>query len=165
VLRLGVIDGDDGVAENAVLGHALQADDASRRLFRAGEDPGQEVLPLGMSDGDEVRPVVHGDRRAVAQSLEDVPVIGVVVLALDGEDGDLVVLDQGGGNVVLGAEGVRSAEPDVGPSELEGLHQVGRLRGHVEAGRDADSREGLLLGESLLDPAENGHGAGRPFHP
>jgi len=105
------------------------------------------------------------DGRPVVQGLEDVPVIRGVVFALDGEDRDLEVLDQDRRDVVLGAEGVRGAEADVGPAELEGLHEIGRLRGDVEAGRDADPGQGLLPGEGFLDPAEDGHGAGRPLHP
>jgi len=59
-------------------------------------------------DGNEIGPVVHGDGRAVGQGLEDMTVIGVVVLPFDGENGDLVIFDQGGGDVVLRAEGIRS---------------------------------------------------------
>jgi hypothetical protein len=42
----------------------------------------------------------------VSHGRGDVLVIGLVVLALDGEDGDFVVFDQRGGRVILRAEGV-----------------------------------------------------------
>jgi hypothetical protein len=118
MFRLGVIDGDDGIAQHAVLGHALEPDDTGCRLFGPGQDAGKKVAPAGMGDRDKVRPVVHRDGGPVVQGLEDVPVIGLVVLPLDSEDGDLVVLDQGRGDVVLGAEGIGGAEPDVRPAEF-----------------------------------------------
>ena len=51
---------------------------------------------------DQVGAVVHGDVRLVLQRGGDVPVIAVLVLALDRENGDAVVLHQAGGDVVLG---------------------------------------------------------------
>ena len=75
----------------------------------------------------------------------------------DGEDGDFVVGDEGGGHVILGAQGVAGGEHDVGAAGLQRVHQVGRLRRDVQAGADADAGEGALLGEALANAAEHGH--------
>jgi cellulose synthase/poly-beta-1,6-N-acetylglucosamine synthase-like glycosyltransferase len=63
-----------------------------------------------MERRNEVGPIVHGDGRAVVQGLQDVAVIGVMVLALDGEDGDLVILDQGGGDVFFSVQKFKDYE-------------------------------------------------------
>ena len=57
---------------------------------------------------------------AVVEGAVDVPVVGLVVLALDGEDGDAVVLDQGRGHVVLGAERVGGASAGPRPRRASG---------------------------------------------
>ncbi len=130
------------------------------------DDAREEVLPLGVGDGHKVRPVVHGDGGSVVQGLEDVAVVGLVVLAFDGENGDLMVLDQGGRDVVLGAERVRGAEPDVRPAELERFHEIGRLlKSHEDRPRSGRPESGLSLAKVLLILSQHGHGPGRPFHP
>jgi len=145
-------------------GHALEPDDARGRFLRPAQNGREELRAALVSDRDQVRAVVHGDDRPVVQGLMDVAVVGLGVLALDGEDRNAVVFDQGRRDVVLGAERVGRAEADVRSAELESFHQVGRFGGHVEAGRDPEAAEGLGPGEGLLDEAQNGHGAGRPFH-
>ncbi len=75
-------------------------------------------------------------------------VIGLVVLPLDAEHGE-TVLNQGSGHIVLGAERVGGAEHQVCPACLQCEGQVGGLGGDMQAARDADALEGLLLGEAL----------------
>jgi len=94
---------------------------------------------------------------------EDVVVVGLVVLALDGEDGDVVVLDQGGGSVVLCGEGVGGDEDEVGAGRLEGAAEVGRFGGDMQAGAHAEAFKGPLLAEPLADPLQDGHIAVGPF--
>ena len=93
----------------------------------------------------------------------NVPVIGLIVLALDGEHRDPVVLDQRCRHVVLGAERVRGAEPDFRAAGLEGLGEVRGLGGHMEAGADPHALEGLLLGEPLLDQPQDRHAGFGPL--
>ena len=50
-----------------------------------------ELLALRMEDADDVGAIVHRDLRAVVDGRRDVRVVGVVVLALDGEDGHAVL--------------------------------------------------------------------------
>ena len=96
VLGVGVVDGDDRELQHAVLGHGAQADDAGGGLLRAAEDAASgQLLALGESECDQV------DTRSAPSSMvmcglmvegrADVLVVGLVVLALDGEDGDAVV--------------------------------------------------------------------------
>ena len=75
---------------------------------------GERVVALGVQNGDQVGAVVHGDVRLVIERRHDVRVIGVVVLALDGEDGDAVVAHQAGRHVVLRGKRVGGAEHDIG---------------------------------------------------
>ena len=59
VLGVGLVDGDDRVSEGAVAGHALQADDAGRRLLGAADDVRDEVAALAVDRRDQVGAVVH----------------------------------------------------------------------------------------------------------
>ena len=93
----------------------------------------------------------------------DVPVIAVLVLALDGVDGDAVVLHQAGGDVVLGREGIGRAEHQVGAAGLERAGQVGRLGRHVQAGRHPHAGQRLLGREPLADGPQHGHVALGPL--
>src|SRR5262249_34314205 len=93
----------------------------------------------------------------------DVRVVGGVVLALDGEGGDAVFLDERRGRVVLRRERVRAAEDEVGTAVSQGDGEVGRLRGDVEASGHANALERLFLDETRADQLQNGHVGIRPF--
>src|SRR5208283_1278943 len=101
VLGVGVIDGDDGELQHAFLGHGAQADDAGGGFFGPANHVRQRVGALGVQDSDQVGAVVHGDVRLVIDGGEDVVVVRVVVLALDGEYRNIVVTDQAGGHIIL----------------------------------------------------------------
>ncbi len=90
-------------------------------------------------------------------------IIAIVVLALDRIDRDPLVLHERRGHVVLRGQRVRGAEDDLRAARLERLHEVRRLRRHVQAGRDAHALEGLILLEALLDHIEDRHRLIRPF--
>jgi len=94
----------------------------------------------------------------------DVPVIGFRVLSLDGIDGNVVVLDQVGGYVILCAQGVRRAEPHLGTPRLEGFHEARRLRGDMEACAQPETLEGFFFRKTLPDQGQNGHALVGPFH-
>ena len=100
---------------------------------------------------------------AVLQRLVDVLVVRLVVLALDRERRDAVLGDQRGGDVVLRAERVAGAERELGAAVAQRERQVRRLGGDVEAGREADAAQRLLLREALADRAEDRHLARRPL--
>ena len=163
VLGVGVIDGDDGKLQHAFLGHGAQADDAGGGFFGASDHAFERVGALGVEDGDEVGAIVHGDVRLVIDGGEDVVVVSVVVLALDGEDGNVVVADQAGGDVVLRGKRIGGAEHDVGAAVAQADGQVRGLGGDVQAGRDANAFQRLVLDEFLADNLQHLHGLVRPL--
>ena len=134
---------------------AAQADAATNAPEFSGEKP--------VVHADHIGAVVHGDLRRVIDGGGEVLVVGLLILALDGVGGDAVVLHQRGGHVVLRGQRVGCHQHHVGATGLERAGQVGGLRGHVEAGRDAEALEGLLLLEPLADLGEHGHVAIGPL--
>ena len=95
----------------------------------------------------------------------DVPVVGVVVLAVDRVDLGAVAVDQGRGHVVLGGERVRGAEHRLGAAGDQGAGQVGGLGRHVQAAGQGDPVERPLLLEALADRSQHGHVPVCPFDP
>ena len=157
VLRARVVDGDHRERERAVGLHRLEPDDAGGGLLHAGDDVAELLAAGAVQDADHVGAVVHRQLRLVVDRGLDVLVVGVVVLALDREDRDVVLVDQGGCGVVLGRERVRRAQHDVGAAGLQRAHQVGRLGGHVQAGGDPVALERLLGLEPLADRGQHRH--------
>ena len=157
VLGVGLVDGDDREHEPTLGLESLETDHAGRRLLGAADDVGRHVRALAVEHADDVGAVVHGDVGTVVDAGVDVPVVGVVVLALDGVDAHAVLLDERGGDVVLGAERVAGAQHHVGAAGRQGAHEVGRLGGDVQAGADAHARERLLGREALADGLEHRH--------
>ena len=165
ILGVGVVHRDHGVAQHPVHGHGLQADNPGGGLFAAAPDARDEFLALGMDGEDQVGPVVHTDLGFEIQSLVDVAVIGVAVFPLDGEGGDLLVLGEKRGHVVLGAQGVTGAQGELGAAGLEGHHQRRSFGGDVQAGGQAHPLQGLFLGKALTDGGQYGHFPHGPLHP
>src|ERR687884_613065 len=79
----------------------------------------------------------------------DVRVVRVVVLALDREHGDVVLVDEGRGDVVLRRKRIGRAQDDVRAGRLQRARQVRGLRRHVQARGDAVAGERLLALEAL----------------
>ncbi len=165
VLGVGLVHGDDREPERPGALHRPQADDARRRLLGAGEHVSEHVLMVLMERRDHVAAVVHRDVRVVVDRGADVAVVDVVRLAVNGVDGDPVLGDQRGRDLVLGRERVRRAQEDVGAPRLQGAGQVGGLGGHVQARRDAQARERALGREALADRSEDRHLPICPLHP
>src|SRR5207245_6245398 len=162
VLGLGLVDRDDRVAKDAVLGHAAQTHHAGGGFFGATQHGGQQVLALLVQRRHQVGAVIHGQRRAVVQGGRDVPVIGFAVLAPNGKDAEAVVDHQRRGGRVGRGERVGRAQHQVGAARLEGEYQVGRLGGDVQAGRDPLAPKRLLGGEPVADLAPDRHLMGSP---
>ena len=97
----GVVHGDDRILQRAVLGHGAKTDHAGGGLFGSGDHVGDEVGALGQQHGDQVRAVVHGELRLVLKGGAQVRIVGVVVLAFDGESRNVVVAIQRSGDFVL----------------------------------------------------------------
>ncbi len=94
----------------------------------------------------------------------DVLVIGDVVLAFDRKRGNLELVYQRRGDIILSRKRVGSGEDDVRAALLQRDHQVGGLGGHMQTRRNAQPFERLLLLEALADLAQDGHFALRPIH-
>ncbi len=99
-----------GKLQHAFLRHGPQTDHAGGGLFRAADHAVKRVLPLGVQDGHQVRAVVHGDVRLVIDGSQDMAVVGVIVLALDGENRNAVVAHQAGGDIVLRRKRIGGAQ-------------------------------------------------------
>ncbi len=117
-----------------------------------------------MDHAHRVRAVVHGDVRLRVENGVDVLVVCLVVLALDGEDGNIVVHDEMRRRVVLRRERVGRAEIDLRAARLERDGQVSGLARHMQAGRQADALERLLFLEPFPDERENRHFVRGVFH-
>ena len=138
VLGVGVVHRDDGELQHAFLRHGAQANDAGRGLFGSADHAVERVGALGVQDRDQVGAIIHRDLRLVIDGRQDVAVIRVVVLALDGEDRNVVVAHQAGGNVVLRGQRIRGAQHHFGAAIAQADGQVRGLGGHVQAGRNRE---------------------------
>src|ERR1700736_1026836 len=114
MLGVGVVDRDDGETQHAFFGHGPQANHARGGFFGAADHAFERVLTLGVQQGNEVSAVVHGDLGLVVNGGQNVAVVGIVVLALDGEDRNIVIANQAGGHVVLRRERIGGAQHHVG---------------------------------------------------
>ncbi len=154
-----------GKRQHALLGHGAQADHARGGFFGAADHAFEGVLALGVQQGDQVGAVVHGDVGPVVDGGQNVAVIGVVVLALDGEDRNIMIAHQAGSNVVLGGERIRGAEHDIGAAIFQTDGQVRGFGGDVQAGRHADPLQRLVLDEFLANDLQDFHGLVGPVNP
>ena len=164
VLGHGVVDGDDRVLQRAVLGHGLEANDAGGGLLRAADHRVQQLGPLAVQRRQQVTAVVHGHVRLVIQRGVEMLVVGVVVLALDGVDGHLVVGHQRGGHVILRAQRVAGGQHHIRAAGLQDPHQIAGLRRHVQARADAQSLQRPVLAHPLFQQVEHRHLARCPLH-
>ena len=162
VLRVGVVDVEHGVGERALGGHGHEAHDSRRGLLGAAHHVRQLVGELRVQRRVEVGAVVHDDLRVGGDDGLDMAVVGVGILAGDGEHVDAEIAHERGCGIVLGGQRVRSAQRDVRAGGRECAHEVRRLGGHVHAGADAHARERLLALEALADGREHGHVAVGP---
>ncbi len=186
VLGEAVVHRDHRKLQHLVVGHGPQADDARRRLLgRADHRLDQAASLLGRQRGrpapyrlgqviealerdhveraDEVRAIIHRERRSVSQGGADVFVVDVVLFALDGEDLDAVVPDQMCGDVVLRGKRIGGAERDVGAARLQRHGQIGGLGGDMKASRELLALQRPLLGKALANQPQDGHRPLRPF--
>ena len=131
VLGLRFVDRDDRIAEDALLGHALEADDAGGCLFGAAQDLSELVGLSGVEDGHQVCAIVHGDVRPARQGGLDVAVVSLLVLALDREGVDAIFTGQRGRDIVLSRQGVGGAERNLSAPLLQRERQVGSFARHV----------------------------------
>ena len=122
------------------------------RTLRAGGAEVALCAPNPLSTQDDVAAVLGEEMRRP----------GVHVLAVDRVHLDAVVGERRG-DVILRGERVRRAQRDLGAPGPQRADQVGRLRGHVQAGADLHARQRLLAREALTERAEHRHLRVRPL--
>ena len=160
----GVVDRNDRVLERAVLGHGLETDDAGGGLLGAADDVLEQIGPVVVQGGQQVTAIVHGHVRLVVQGSIEMLVVGVVVLALDGIHGHLIVGHQRRGDVVLGAQRVAGGQHHIGAAGLQHAHQVAGLGSHVQARADAQAVQRPALGKAFFQQVQHRHLACSPLH-
>jgi hypothetical protein len=165
VLRLGVVDGDDGIGEGTSGMHGAQADDAGGGFLRAPNDGGEQLSALGMERIHQVAAVVERDVGLQVKRGVDVLVVGLGVRPVDSIGFETVVRDQVCGHVVLRAQRVAGAEPQLSPASSQRDGKVGRLAGDMQAGRQTQALQRLLLLEALANERQHWHFGGGPFRP
>ena len=163
VLRACLIDRDDRVREHALSGHRAEPDDAGRGLFGPALHVDKQLLARCVEERHDVGAVIHRDLRLGLEDRLDVPVVGVAILALLGEDGDALILHERGSGIVLGGERVRGTEHDRRARVAERDREVRGLGRHMEARADPQALERLLLRDPLADLGQDGHLATRPL--
>ncbi len=86
-----------------------------------------------MQSGYEVGAVVHGDHRLKVKGRVDMPVIDLVVFSFDGKDGNIQILNQKSGHIILSAQWIGSTQPQLGTAGFQSLHQGCGFSGHMQA--------------------------------
>ena len=102
--------------------------------------------------------------RLVIERGKNVLVIGFIVLALDGVDGNAVIANQRCRHVILRGERVGGAKNHVSAAIAQRNGQVCGLRGHVQARGNANALQRLVLDEFLADALEHRHGLVGPLN-
>ena len=129
---------------------AADTDQTRGGLLRPAEDA------LGRPALVQVGAVVDGHRRRGRGQGPDVRGERVGALAAHGADRDPAT-HQRRRDVVLRGQRVGGAQADGGPAGRQGIREVGRLRGDVQARGHPDAVERPLLGEALADRAQHRH--------
>ena len=164
MLGIGIVHRHDGKLQHAFLRHRPEPDHARRRLFRSADHPFQRVSALGVQDRHQVRAIIHGDVRFMVDRRQNVVVIRIVVLALDGEHRNALIAHQAGRNVVLRRKRVRGAQHHIRSAIAQANRQVRGFRGHMQAGRYPDPLQRLVLDELFPDDLQHFHGLVRPLN-
>ncbi len=102
MLGFGIVDRNQRTLQNAVFFHASQANHSGGGFLCTSYHALQELLAGSVKGGDQIRSVIHGDVWLHVQRTIDVLIIDPVGLALDGENGYIVILNQRCGHVILG---------------------------------------------------------------
>src|SRR6202171_3446869 len=88
---------------------------------------------------------------------EDVVVIGVVVLTLDGKHGNALIADQAGGDIILSRQRIRGAQDYVSAAVAKANRPGRSFRRYVQTGGNADTLQRLVLDELFADDLQHFH--------
>ncbi len=103
-----VIHGHHREFQHPVGSHRAQADHASGGFFCSGDHTRQQVAAFAMKRAHQIGPIVHGHLGFMVQGRTEVFVISLVILALDGKNGDFILGNQSRCHVILGGKRVGS---------------------------------------------------------
>ena len=160
-----VVDGDHRERQRTIRCHRPQADHTRGGLFRAADHTREQLAALFMQRADQVGAIIHRHLGLVIQRGADMPVVGDIVFAFDCEGGDLVMRNQAGRHIILGGKRVGCGQNDICATQVERIHQVGRLGGHMQAGGDAHAFQRAFFGKTLADQAQDRHFSLGPIDP
>ncbi len=164
MLGVGVIDGNDGELEDARLLHRALTNHTGGGLFGGAIDVDDEIGVFLVNDRHDVSAVVDQDVRPVRDRCVNVPVVGLVILALDGEDGNAGV-HQRRRDIILSRKGIARAHHRIGSTRLKCQREIGRLGRDVGTAEEAQTFEGSCPCERVPDLAQHRHLAASPFDP
>jgi hypothetical protein len=91
MLGVAVVDGDDREGQYPIGSHGAQTNHTRGGFFGAADHLGDKVATVFEDTRYQVGTVVLGNVGVVSQSSFEVLVVGLVVFALDGIDGDFFV--------------------------------------------------------------------------
>jgi hypothetical protein len=99
----------------------------------------------------------------VVKGCINVLIVGLIVLSFNGVDRDIEMADQGGRNIILGAQGIAGTEDKVGASRGQNTGQVCCFGGDVQATADAYPMERSFPCKTLHEKLHYGHFLVSPF--
>src|SRR5262245_7620771 len=145
MLGLCVIDGDRREIELSIAQHGFQAVDAGRRFFGCSDDLGNQIWPFTDQGGNDVRAVVNDQMRLVIERDTHMLVVSLDCLTFDRVNRDPVVLDQGGGHIVLGTQRIGGNQDSIDTGGAQGACKICSFGGHVSASHESKSLQWLFL--------------------
>ena len=131
MLGQSIIYGDHRELQLTLFGHRPQADDTCGSFFGTANNRVKQLLPALVNCANKVGAIVHRDVGLMVQGGPNVLVVGIVVLTLDGENRNLIVIDQSRSDIVLRAQRVAGAQDNIRSTSLQSPSQIGRLGRYV----------------------------------
>ena len=101
MLGVRIVHRHHGKLQHAFLRHRPQPDHARRGLFRPANHAFQSVRPLGVQNRYQVGAIIHRDMRLMIDRRQNVVVISIVILALDGVHRNPLIAHQAGRHIIL----------------------------------------------------------------
>ncbi len=138
-----------------------QAVDTGGGLLTTADHVRQQVPVFGMNHVHQVSSVVDDQVRTGCDHGTDAVLILFGRGAVQGEHMHALG-GQGGGHVVLRAEGIATGGPHFGPSGRQNLTQMGRLGLHVNAQGDTKALKRLRPAEFCFDGSQQRHVPANP---
>ena len=133
-----------------------QAVNTGGRFLTTADHVRQQVAIFGVNHVHQVSSVVDDQIRTGRDNGTDA---GLILFGRGAVQSKhmLALGSQGGGHIVLRAEGIATGGPHFGPAGRQGLAQMGRLGLHVNAQGDTKALERLRPAEFFFDGSQQRH--------